>query len=226
MTQKQQKGSIIDKYNSIVRIVCQTVEFNWLHPYQKDNTYKSYGSGFFITDKYFLTCAHVIDEAQFIHFQVPKLGEKLLACRVKGMCPELDIAILESMEYRSSVTCELEKDQDIVQPGDKCQVMGYPLGQSNLKITEGIISGQQLSCYQIDAPINHGNSGGPLFRNGKVIGIAKSIITGQGTQNVGYARPIFQYFLIEKALLDSKKKNPIIYFPETFGFLFQHLNIY
>jgi serine protease Do len=71
--------------------------------------------------------------------------------------------------------------------------LGYPLGQSKLKSTLGIVSGRERLGYfgyiQITAPINPGNSGGPALNTaGKVIGInSRGIVEAQ---NVGYIIPI------------------------------------
>ena len=60
--------------------------------------------------------------------------------------------------------------------------MGYPissiLGRFNPSITEGIISknrgfGELTGEFQITAPMNKGNSGGPIFNaNGEIVGMA------------------------------------------------------
>lgn len=78
--------------------------------------------------------------------------------------------------------------------GEEVFVLGYPLTATmgdEIKLTTGIISSKtgfqgDVALYQISAPIQSGNSGGPLFdKQGNVIGIvsAKHI----GTENVGYA---------------------------------------
>ena len=47
--------------------------------------------------------------------------------------------------------------------------LGYPLGMNSLKLTVGIISGRQSNLFQTDAPLNPGNSGGPMLnKDGKV----------------------------------------------------------
>lgn len=84
-----------------------------------------------------------------------------------------------------------EKVSDI---GTSVFVLGYPLTTTmgeDIKLTTGVISSKSgflgnISQYQISAPIQPGNSGGPLFDNdGNLIGIvsAKHI----GAENVGYA---------------------------------------
>ena len=78
--------------------------------------------------------------------------------------------------------------------GEEVFVLGYPLTATmgdEIKLTTGIISSKtgfqgDIALYQISAPIQPGNSGGPLFDNqGNVIGIVSAKHTG--TENVGYA---------------------------------------
>jgi hypothetical protein len=78
--------------------------------------------------------------------------------------------------------------------GDDVFVLGYPLTQTmgdEIKLTNGIISSRtgfqgDASLYQMSAPIQPGNSGGPMFDNkGNVIGIVCA--QHRGTENVGYA---------------------------------------
>ena len=73
--------------------------------------------------------------------------------------------------------------------------MGYPYAKNGMgdevKITDGIISSKtgadgDIVHYQISAPIQPGNSGGPLFdKKGTVVGITSSGM--KGLDNVGYA---------------------------------------
>lgn len=61
-------------------------------------------------------------------------------------------------------------------------VVGYPVGGDSVSVTAGVVSRIDFGSYshstrdlcfiQIDAAINSGNSGGPAFHNGKVVGIA------------------------------------------------------
>lgn len=78
--------------------------------------------------------------------------------------------------------------------GEDIFVLGYPLTTTmgeEIKLTTGVISSKtgfqgDVSSYQISAPVQPGNSGGPLFDSkGNVIGIvsAKHV----GAENVGYA---------------------------------------
>lgn len=56
-------------------------------------------------------------------------------------------------------------------PGSKVTVTGHPLGVPLAIVTEGYVSGWMDGFYLISAPAFGGNSGGPVWYNGKVIGL-------------------------------------------------------
>ena len=65
-------------------------------------------------------------------------------------------------------------------------------------VTKGIISHlnrkeDRKTFYQTDAPINSGNSGGPLINNfGMVVGVATQKISSDGVENISYAIPAWR----------------------------------
>lgn len=89
-------------------------------------------------------------------------------------------------------------DSDVLRHGDLVTAIGHPKGQF-WTLTEGVVSQprRKMEGYtdssgwemiQVDAAINSGNSGGPLFtRGGALIGI-NSMKRTDG-ENLGYARP-------------------------------------
>jgi S1-C subfamily serine protease len=90
-----------------------------------------------------------------------------------------------------------------VRVGEPVAVIGSPFGNEN-SLDVGVVSGIRRSidsltssfrladAIQVDAPITHGNSGGPVFdATGLVIGIAAQIRTDTGqAEGVGFAVPI------------------------------------
>ena len=183
-------------YNSVVRITANNRDIDYLNPNNIIIEGPSIGTGFFITSKYIITCAHVIDTAQTISFTIPTISNEKYEATIKGICPSLDLAILEAVNFKSKYKINMPKSENInIQ--DKISVVGFPLGRDNIKVTQGIISGLQDGLIQIDSAINSGNSGGPLLKQIDdyicVIGIISSkVINADG---VGYAIPI-QYLKI------------------------------
>ena len=205
-----------------VKIFSQRIEFDWVHPYKNKDTSQGIGSGFFIDDKgHILTCSHVISHADKIFIEIPHHGDEKIEVNVVGLCPDLDIALLKTVNYKNKDYYKLHNRKKIyvIKPGCDVYAIGFPLGQDNIKYTKGIISGRQKSLIQTDTPINPGNSGGPLLLDGKVIGINASKILF--ASNIGYALPISFYYLIKDLLFNPKVK--LIKRP-TLGLSYQNSN--
>lgn len=156
------------------------------------------GSGVIIHAQHghILTNSHVIESADAIHITL-KDGRKYLA-EVVGIDPRADLAVLQIPAER--LTAMRFGDSDRLRVGDFVVAIGnpYSIGQT---VTSGIISALHrnpgISEYenfiQTDAPINLGNSGGPLVNlNGELIGINTAILGDQGGGNlgIGFAVPI------------------------------------
>ncbi len=104
--------------------------------------------------------------------------------------------------------------KDLSSVGENVFVLGYPLRASmgdEIKLTNGIISSKtgfqgDITTYQITAPVQPGNSGGPLFDNkGNLIGIVNA--KHLDAENVTYAiKSSYLFNLIE--LLDTPAKLP------------------
>ena len=95
--------------------------------------------------------------------------------------------------------------------GEEIFVLGYPLTSTmgdEIKLTTGVISSKtgfqgDVSLYQISAPIQPGNSGGPLFDyQGNLVGIVNA--KHKGAENVGYAiKTSYLKNLIESSIATS-----------------------
>lgn len=156
------------------------------------------GSGVIIHAQrgHILTNSHVIENADAIHITL-KDGRKYLA-KVVGIDPRADLAVLQIPSEQ--LTAMRFGDSDRLRVGDFVVAIGnpYSIGQT---VTSGIISALHrnpgISEYenfiQTDAPINLGNSGGPLVNlSGELIGINTAILGDQGGGNlgIGFAVPI------------------------------------
>ncbi len=154
------------------------------------------GSGFIIDPAgYVVTNHHVIDGADQVTVMLED-GERYDATLV-GADAETDLALLKIDAGRSLPYVSLG-DSDAARVGDWVIAVGDPFGLGGT-VTAGIISarGRDLQSgpyddfLQIDAPINRGNSGGPLFNDkGEVIGINSAIYSPNGGNiGIGFAIP-------------------------------------
>jgi len=94
---------------------------------------------------------------------------------------------------------------DIPELQQAVTVVGYPLGGDNISVTGGVVSRIELQQYahgdtqlpavQIDAAINPGNSGGPVFKDGKVVGIAFQHLVGAEAMGFIIPVPVIARFL-------------------------------
>ncbi|WP_407275754.1 DegQ family serine endoprotease [Halothiobacillus sp. DCM-1] len=157
---------------------------------------RSLGSGFIISaDGYILTNAHVVADADKITVRLPDQQE--YAAKVIGKDKRTDIALLKIDAKNLPVAPIGNSDQ--VQVGEWVLAIGEPFGLDH-SATHGIVSaiGRDLPdesyvpFIQTDAPVNPGNSGGPLIdANGKVIGINSQIYTKSGGyMGISFAIPI------------------------------------
>jgi len=163
------------------------------------------GSGIIVRFKdgvyYALTNHHVIDDATEINVAT-KDGREYPA-ELVGKDERKDLAMI-SFKTNDYYPLAALGDSDKVNVGDWAIAIGNPLGeQFSFSVTMGIISavgriggpgGNINDFIQTDAPINQGNSGGPLVNiRGEVIGIntwIASNISGGGNVGLGFAIPI------------------------------------
>lgn len=157
------------------------------------------GSGFIVTaDGYVVTSNHVVENATEI--QVVLNDGKRLPAEVRGRDPKTDLALLK-IEAEEQLPYIIFGDSDAARAGDWVVAIGNPFGLGGTATT-GIISARgrdiQSGPYddylQIDAPINRGNSGGPLFDlTGRVIGVNTAIFSPNGGNvGIGFAVPAAQ----------------------------------
>jgi S1-C subfamily serine protease len=154
------------------------------------------GSGF-VLDKAgrIVTNYHVIEGADEI--RVSFSNQDTVEAQLVGSDPSTDLALLQVDTTASALTPLPLGDSDKVKVGDPVVAIGNPFGLDRTA-TSGIVSALQRlitapnrftidHVIQTDAPINHGNSGGPLLNSrGQVIGVNTQIETGGvGSGNVG-----------------------------------------
>jgi len=200
--------------DTVVQIYANTTEFNWIQPFKTPDQGSVAGSGFFINKEGFLvTNYHVVAQASNVEVTIPSLGQERFDVEIVGVAPERDVALLKlNKEAIARVTQRLGQipflnlgNSDFVLRSQEVLALGYPLAQTRLKSTQGIVSGRErlgsFGYIQITAPLNPGISGGPSVNvDGEVIGI--NTCGFQDAQNVGYIVPINE---VKSALKDLFK---------------------
>jgi S1-C subfamily serine protease len=159
------------------------------------------GSGFVI-DKagHIVTNYHVIEGARSV--DVSFSDNESRRARIVGADPSTDIAVLQVKAPSRALTPLQLGNSDDVHVGDAVVAIGNPFGLERT-VTAGIVSALQRviqapnsysidHVIQTDAPINKGNSGGPLLdAQGKVIGVNSQIQSETGgSVGIGFAVPI------------------------------------
>jgi len=153
------------------------------------------GSGFVVdASGYIVTNNHVIDGADQVTVRLHDGRE--LEAEVLGVDDKTDLALLQiSAEGLEALDIG---DSDSMRVGDWVVAIGNPFGLGGTA-TAGIISargrdirsGPYDDYLQIDAPINSGNSGGPVFNSaGEVVGVNTAIFSPNGgSVGIGFAIP-------------------------------------
>ncbi len=199
-------------------------------PKQKENLEKNYrpklhilgtGSGFFVSnDGFIITNEHVVSKAKKVSIF---LNKKIIECEIIMTDAFNDIALLKANIKSKPIPIS----SSTINKGASVSAFGYPLltlQGNELKVTFGHINALSgikgdFRYFQIDTPIQPGNSGGPLINKyGKVIGIVSATLSQNYTlknagvlnQNVNYAikidyvQPILKQFHVNTKKLKHK----------------------
>lgn len=171
------------------------------------------GTGFALNNGYIVTNFHVVEDASEITIQGVNGSSFEYKASVIEVDKKNDLALIKITDSRfkgfgnipyavKETTCDVGAD---------IFVLGYPLTSymgEKIKLTNGIISSKSgfkddITTYQISAPVQPGNSGGPMFdKNGNVVGIVNAGIPN--ADNVGYAiKTTYLFNLIKSSVSAS-----------------------
>jgi S1-C subfamily serine protease len=183
------------KYNSELSIIKPTKKK------LKLGEWAGNGSGLIISKSgYIITNHHVIEDAEDIEVEF-LLNDKIqkFNAEVVQIDKVNDLAVLKIFDMNFDGMNEPPynfklRGSDV---GTKVYAFGYPMALSimgkEIKVTDGMISSKtgfdgNITTYQITAPIQGGNSGGPLFdEQANLIGINSSGIRKDIADNVAYS---------------------------------------
>lgn len=182
------------------------------------------GSGF-IYDKagHIITNDHVVGGASRV--AVTLADGRIYDAEITGTDPATDLAVIELVGAPKDLTVVQLGNSDEMVTGQDVMAIGNPLGLSSTATT-GIVSALNrpvvtgkgestggdgtvyTNAIQIDAAVNPGNSGGPLFdERGHVVGVTSSIITASednpGSIGIGFAIPVNLADKVAKQLIES-----------------------
>ncbi len=192
----EQNNAIIE--TQVLRVFAVKNASYYHKPWKSPDFTEVRGSGFFFKDEenfpgkegMIITNAHAVSMAQSIKVSNGR-EKRRYEVKVIGICDSADFAVLQ-MEADALATYErvngkiipLELgDSDKLRVGDKVQGWGYPLGGEGIsKSDQGEISRIEVKSYahsedswlmmQASLQQNRGNSGGPVLKADKVIGVA------------------------------------------------------
>ena len=185
---------------------------------------QSTGSGVFFAEDsitsgyaYIFTNAHVVEGSTSI--EVLLFNDIMVEGTLIAYDKNEDVAIIK-IAKRDDYSIATLRQSDSLKIGEKVLAIGSPLGEKySQTATSGIISNlniamssenSSLDLYliQVDAALNPGNSGGPLFDNaGNLIGINTMKLINSGTstniESFNYAIPISHFSLVASYLLQG-----------------------
>lgn len=172
------------------------------------------GSGFALNNGYICTNYHVIDGAKSIEIRGIQ-GDFTTSYSAKAVASDkfndLSILKIDDADFKGFGTIPYKVKTLMADVGEEIFVLGYPMTATmgdEIKLTTGVVSSRtgfqgDVSLYQISAPIQPGNSGGPLFDSqGNLIGIISA--KHKGAENVGYAiKASYLKNLMESSLIED-----------------------
>jgi serine protease Do len=152
----------------------------------------SYGTGFFVSPQgHMLTNAHVAGECRTLAVHTDRGA---MPARLVRQDKRNDLALI-AVDVRGEVAHARFRALPVARVGDDVVVAGFPMQtvlQNGLNVTTGNLSAMagfegNSAQVQITAPVQPGNSGGPLLdMSGNVIGVVVSRLE-RGAQNVNFA---------------------------------------
>lgn len=144
---------------------------------------------------YLITCEHIAGKKSSLEVILPDGTEQKATVILTDNANDLAILKINPLpEQYHPIPVALKK---LSKPGEQVHILGFPKGEhyeNTLKISEGNISSilgfkNNTTEYQIDASINGGNSGGPVFdKHGTAIGVVSSKLVRLGTEKISFIK--------------------------------------
>ncbi|MFP6890393.1 MAG: serine protease [Nitrospinota bacterium] len=159
-----------------------------------ETLWRSAGTGFYLKGtRHIMTNLHVVGSATQIRISFPQGGTYTGMVIARDANNDVAIVRLQGMSLRSKgFYVDLAAS---VEPGIRVFAIGYPLG-SGISIVSGDVSSatgldQNAAKFTMTAPINEGNSGGPVIDDtGALVGIAQGGLVQRGVEAVRFGAKI------------------------------------
>jgi len=195
---------------SVVRIQAVASDFDWVEPFWGSAGGVGLGTGWVVQtdpEPLFITNAHVVKNAADVKLQLLVHSSRKWAAEVVMISHKFDMALLvlkEKDEFLSALAEEsiellaLPISTSVPTMGLPVVAVGFPMGMNNLKISSGVVAGNEdvegLSVIQSTAPISPGSSGGPLLlKDGsEVVGINFAKSASLEAENINYVIPAWR----------------------------------
>ncbi len=184
--------------------------------HSEDEKGSFFGAGFLVDLErgWFMTNLHVVSHSP-ARIRVSRRGMAAVPARRIWLDPYLDLAILQvsDRKFLNGMAAARLECGDYPTVGHPVGAFGHPWGLLWTG-TRGIVSGRagpfEPGALLTDAPINSGNSGGPLISllTGKVVGISTAALEGEGIQNLNFALAMKHACRVLKLLEQSRDPSP------------------
>jgi serine protease Do len=186
------------------------------------------GSGFLInTNGYLITNFHVIRGEKHISMTLFIKEDKILRrvvhkdVEIIATAPFHDLAVLHIKDFKANITPVVLEAGETLQVGETVFAIGNPLGLERT-VTEGVLSQTHrnfggILYLQVDAPVNSGNSGGPLFNAcGQVIGVINMGVPSMEGLNFAIPARHLKYILdhVDAFAYDATSSESGFFYPD------------
>lgn len=198
------------------QVVGVTTEVTYTNWFGQTSSSAVSGSGFIISEEgYVLTNYHVIETAVEGGYDISVIlhDNTEYVAKVVGCESDNDVAVLKI--DASGLNAATLGNSDDLQVGETVYAVGNPLGELAYTMTTGSVSALDraittesyavpVNMFQLDAAVNSGNSGGPVYNSlGQVVGIVTAKNGDSGVEGLGFAIPINDAVEIANSLIEN-----------------------
>jgi S1-C subfamily serine protease len=171
----------VDPSSAVVKVYVAALAPSHDAPWRPGQSYAATGSGAVVEGGRVLTNAHVVQGQTFVQVRPNGSAEKFPA-RVAFVSDPADLALLEVDAAAFHAAVQELPLGELPAVRDQVSALGFPNGGDTLSVTDGVVarvehelyvhSWESLLSLQMDAAIAPGSSGGPVVRDGRLVGVA------------------------------------------------------